>query len=77
METVLSLLKVGERGVIRRLENHSDIRRRFLDLGLVPGEQIEVAFQSPLGDPVAYRVLNALVAIRKEDAKQIVVEVTE
>lgn len=75
METVLSSLKIGECGVIRRLENHSGIRRRLLDLGLAPGEVVEVVFESPLGDPVAYRVLNSLVAIRNEDAKEIIVEV--
>lgn len=49
-------------------------RRRLLDLGLTPGARLEAAFASPLGDPVAYRVRGALIALRREQAGWIWVE---
>ena len=43
-------------------------RRRLLDLGLVPGTVIEAELESPGGDPTAYRVRGALIALRREQA---------
>jgi len=49
-------------------------RRRLLDLGVVRGTEIEAAFGSAAGDPVAYRVRGALIALRREQADWIRVE---
>lgn len=46
-------------------------RRRLLDLGFVAGTEIEVEFVSPNGDPTAYRVRGAIVALRREQASHI------
>lgn len=43
-------------------------RRRLLDLGLLPGTQIGVELVSPGGDPRAYRLRGALIALREEQA---------
>lgn len=42
-----------------------------LDLGFVPGAQVECLGRSPLGDPAAYRVRGAVVALRRRDAQLI------
>jgi len=52
-------------------------RRRMMDLGLIPDAVIEVMRKSPLGDPVAYRIRGAQIALREEESKQIVVEIIE
>jgi DtxR family Mn-dependent transcriptional regulator len=44
-------------------------RRRLLDLGFVPGSMVEVTLVSPAGDPTAYQVRGALVALRREQAR--------
>jgi DtxR family transcriptional regulator, Mn-dependent transcriptional regulator len=49
-------------------------RRRLLDLGIVPGTTIQPAFLSASGDPTAYRVRNALVALRQSEARFIRVD---
>jgi DtxR family Mn-dependent transcriptional regulator len=49
-------------------------RRRLLDLGIVRGTEIEAAFGSAAGDPVAYQVRGALIALRREQAAWIRVE---
>jgi DtxR family Mn-dependent transcriptional regulator len=46
-------------------------RRRLLDLGIVPGTHVEAALTSPSGDPAAYRVRGALLALRREQANLI------
>jgi DtxR family transcriptional regulator, Mn-dependent transcriptional regulator len=46
-------------------------RRRLLDLGVVPGTVIEAELVSANGDPVAYRIRGALIALRHEQASWI------
>ncbi|HSR67001.1 MAG TPA: metal-dependent transcriptional regulator [Acidobacteriota bacterium] len=43
-------------------------RRRFMDLGILPGTLIEVERRSPSGDPTAYRVRGATIALRRHQA---------
>ncbi|HEX5819344.1 MAG TPA: metal-dependent transcriptional regulator [Gemmatimonadales bacterium] len=49
-------------------------RRRLLDLGVVPGTVITAEFASAAGDPVAYRIRGALIALRRRHAEWIVIE---
>jgi DtxR family Mn-dependent transcriptional regulator len=49
-------------------------RRRLLDLGVVPGTLVVPELVSTSGDPVAYRIRGALVALRREQASWIEVE---
>ena len=49
-------------------------RRRLLDLGLVPGSIIEVIRRSPAGNPTAYLIKGTQIALRNEDARQILVD---
>lgn len=76
-ERPLSDLQPGERGRVVRIEMVGAQRRRLLDLGLIPGTVVTVAFASPLGDPVSYRVREALIALRGEQAAQIIVSQAE
>ena len=46
-------------------------RRRLMDLGIIPGTVIEVEMKSPSGDPTAYRIRGATIALRREQASQI------
>jgi DtxR family Mn-dependent transcriptional regulator len=46
-------------------------RRRLLDLGVVPGTEIEAELPSASGDPVAYRIRGALIALRRQQAEWI------
>lgn len=70
----LSELQVGRIGKIIKLNNTGSIRRRLLDLGFIPGTIIQAQLSSPFHDPIAYKIKNALVAIRKSDSKNIIVE---
>jgi DtxR family Mn-dependent transcriptional regulator len=52
-------------------------RSRLLDLGFVPGSRIEYALQSPFHGPAAFRVRGTLVALRREQADQVLVQKAE
>lgn len=52
----------------------SGISDRFLELGLLPGASVEVVRVAPLGDPIAVRVKDCQIAIRRSDATQINVD---
>jgi ferrous iron transport protein A len=47
------------------------MRRRLLDLGFVVGALVEVVRKSPLGDPIAFRVSQTTIALRKEESSRI------
>lgn len=50
-------------------------RRRMFDLGFTPGTTIWVETRSPLGDPIAYRVRDTVVALRRAQAQKISVSI--
>ena len=52
-------------------------RRRFMDLGVLPGTQITAEMRSPGGDPTAYIIRGALIAFRREQANLIKVKRVE
>jgi ferrous iron transport protein A len=64
----------GEKGdliQITSLNLDGVMRRRLLDLGFVAGAIVEVIRKSPLGDPIAFRVSQTTIALRKEESSQI------
>lgn len=69
----LSILKPRESGKVIRISQacRGLERRRLMDLGIVPGTVIEAEMKSPSGDPTAYRIRGAIIALRKEQANQI------
>lgn len=69
-------LRPGETGVVLELSPacRGAQRRRLLDLGVVRGAQVTAELPSAFGDPVAYRIRDALVALRAEQAGWIRIE---
>jgi DtxR family Mn-dependent transcriptional regulator len=70
----LTALAPGSVGRVVTLRSQGLARRRLLDLGVTPGAMIERVFTSPFGQPTAYRVRGALIALRTEQADQIEIE---
>lgn len=74
--SILKTMKLvdGEKGnliQISSLNLDGVMRRRLLDLGFVAGAIVEVIRKSPLGDPIAFRVSQTTIALRKEESSQI------
>ena len=70
----LDCLKKGKSARIISVNNTGSIRRRLLDIGIVPDSIITSYLESPFKDPVAYIIKNAIIAIRKSDSIKIEVE---
>lgn len=69
----LNDIKPGEKARICCLTSPGSIRRRFLDIGLIENTTVECVGISPLGDPAAYLIRGAVIAIRKNDSRDILV----
>ncbi len=67
-------MKKGETGTVISQNAPDNIRRRLQDIGIVEGAKIQCVLKSPLGDPKAYRVRGAVVAIRAKDSSDIIIE---
>ena len=66
-------LGVGESALIDDNFAQADLRRRLLDIGVVSGEVVGCVGRSPFGDPTAYLIKGAVIAIRKSDSSKIIV----
>jgi ferrous iron transport protein A len=72
--TPLHLIPCGKSVKVKELTAAGNTRRRMLDLGLVIDTVIEALRKSPSGDPTAYEIRGAVIALRSEEASQILVE---
>lgn len=70
----LNQLPIGAIGRVKILGLKGLIRRRILDLGLIHNTDIKPLVQSPLGDPRAYEIRGSTIALRSEEAAEIIVE---
>ena len=69
----LNQLSPGELAVVEKLRVTGEMRRRFLDLGLIEDTLVECVGRSPSGDPSAYLIRGAVIAIRASDCKDILI----
>jgi ferrous iron transport protein A len=69
LERTLDQLAVGETATVTGLD--SPDARRLGELGFVPGGKVENLGTAPWGDPVAYGVCGAVIALRRADARGI------
>ncbi|MDY0384990.1 FeoA family protein [Trichlorobacter sp.] len=71
----LSNLKPGQQGTIIKLDSSiGPIRRRLMDMGVIPGERIRVEKVAPMGDPIEVTVKGYNLSLRKGEAKGIQIE---
>lgn len=70
----LNFLPLGKKAKVKTLISDGIIRRRMLDLGLISDTDIEALQKSPSGDPTAYNIRGAVIALRSEEANKILVE---
>ncbi|MEA4815613.1 MAG: FeoA family protein [Lachnospiraceae bacterium] len=59
---------------IKELLTKGSMRRRFMDIGIIEGTDVKCLNRSPMGDPVAYLIRGAVIAIRSEDSETIIIE---
>ncbi len=69
----LDELEQGKTAIIETLQVSGEILHRLMSLGFTPGAKVSVIRKAPLLDPFDISIAGSLVAVRKEDAKNILV----
>ena len=69
----LNDLRPGQTGVIRSVGATGMVRNRLLDLGFLPGTRVTAVRRAPLGDPTAFTIRGAMLALRAQDASLVTV----
>jgi len=72
-DILLKELSPGKKGRIARVTGSGSIRRRILDMGIVPGAIVEMERVAPLGDPVEVKVKGYHLSLRKDEASHVYV----
>jgi ferrous iron transport protein A len=67
----LADLKMGERGILDRLDLPEDLARRLMELGFLPGHEVIPARRAPGGGPRVFRVDGSEVALRHDTAARL------
>ena len=71
----LNRLTPGETGIVVRVTGGGAVKRRIVDMGIIPGTRIKVQKLAPLGDPMEIKVKNFNLSLRKSEAAIIEVQV--
>ncbi|MEG1538026.1 MAG: FeoA family protein [Clostridiales bacterium] len=70
----LNDIKPGQKATISQIVSSGSIKRRLLDIGLIKNTEIECLGRSPSGDPTAFMIRGAVIAIRCEDCHNILIQ---
>ncbi len=70
----LADLHEDESATVSALLAEGGIRRRLRDIGLIEGTRVCCLNKSISGDPAAYLIRGAVIALRREDSSKIIVE---
>lgn len=71
----LNQLPIGKKANVTALTSDGTTRRRMLDLGIIDGTEIEPLYKNPSGNPVAYLIRGAVIALRSDASERIMVSV--
>ena len=72
----LNELKVGQRGTVSQQLSDTSMRRRLQDIGLIEGTKVECIQKSPSGDPIAFLIRGAVIALRTEDSSSVLMSLS-
>lgn len=74
MFKLLSQLTSGQQGMVSKIIGSGVIQRRLLDMGITPGTVIRIEKFAPLGDPMEVKAKGFNLSLRKNEAKNIEIE---
>ncbi len=73
---ILSNLKDGENGTIRHFTN-DHMASKLLSMGVLPGKSLRLVRRVPFGGGLYIKVENHNIAVREDEARNIVLEIEE
>ena len=62
-------LKLGEKAIIKDVDNTHYSSHRILEIGFTPGQEIELVNRSVFNDPIALSIRGTIIAIRRSEAR--------
>lgn len=69
--------KIGETGLIKKVEGEGRLRRRLFDMGVTPGAKVYLRKKAPLGDPLEVTIRGYELTLRKSEAELVILEVED
>ena len=73
----LDELKIGETGLIKKVEGEGLLRRRLFDMGVTPNARVFLRKKAPLGDPLEITIRGYELTLRSSEAKLVILEVED
>lgn len=73
-ECGLNEVPINSRVKVLKIVPESKVRRKIMDMGIVKGTEILVSGKAPLGDPIEIQLRGYNLSLRKNEAKDIIVE---
>ena len=73
----LDEFKIGETGLIKKVEGEGRLRRRLFDMGVTPGAKVYLRKKAPLGDPIEVTIRGYELTLRKSEANLVLLEMEE
>ena len=70
-EYMLSELPAGRSADVAQMDAPGPMGRRLLDIGFTEGTRVQCLYAAPSGEPRAYLVRGAVIALRREDAARV------
>ncbi|NLL71639.1 MAG: ferrous iron transport protein A [Epulopiscium sp.] len=70
----LDQIPLGSKALVKEISRDASVKRRLLDMGVIPGIEIEVKGKAPLGDPIEILIRGYKLTLRKNEAAAILVE---
>lgn len=70
----LKELGIGQTAVITAVGGEGSLRQHFLDMGVIPGEEVTLMKYAPMGDPMELRLHGYELTLRVDDAAKIQIE---
>jgi Fe2+ transport system protein FeoA len=74
MPTITDMLPNQSASIVS-ISAQNDVRRRLIEMGILPGKNIRFVRVSPFGDPVEIDIEGCHVALRKKEASTVEVSI--
>ena len=68
MAKTLDTFKIGERGIVKKVQGEGRVKRRMFDMGITPGVEIMLKKKAPLGDPLEVSLRGYELTLRSTEA---------
>lgn len=73
MKTIADM-QIGQRGRVAQVDGHDSLAARIMEMGLVPGTEVEMIGVAPLGDPLELLIRGYRLSLRRSEAKRVALE---